>query len=1721
MASEGEEGKSEIRDPNLNEGLKEEAPLSENELLRRALEESKQREVKLEAKVSNLEEAMNRLLKMPEKKRETDSEESESEDTFEGEISVGGQKVYPIRPAEDSVDSQRKEKVGKPSKPAFVPTKFSGKYPEKAMQFLRQWERLLAAYPNWTDNERVNFFGLNLEERALAWFESIVKKKPRIKWQEIRQEFKKKYVEADDITTLESLKTRRQGPNESVADYHWAMEELCAMNNPNMSEKKKIGWFLSGLRDEFRVLLTQRNLSLDELVKNAQALEMKNPKKDAEKSKEGKEKKRSENLDSEKPKVDAIIKPSQTGKSDLEKRIADLEKMVAKLGKKQISNASNVPRQSNSQVQCYNCRQFGHYASRCPNPRTSYPIQSTPNVPVTPQVTNASTMPHASTNVIKMRTYVDDSDEDLPIRSMTDLPPLIEDPEDDSIENGDPNALDVLAPDTNPISPTISTMFEDDPDIDAQVEDFHEIKNEIDSNDVERSETNLKMQPIGVNGLIGDQVVDIIIDSGSGASFINENVLSNMDPSFIEEVATKSITFMTAGSDDMKISRKVRIRTNIGDTDRPICYFVHPDLAHSAILGNDFLRDDFVIDYRAHVIRNSDNLDIPWFYVGLIDEKKPSDLKLPEGIDLSSDDIPDDVKIMVGNSISKYPDVFATNNKAPGTTHAIEHKIELTSSIPIHQMPYRYSPQLREIIKKETDEMLKNGIIRRSNSAYASPVVLVPKPDGSHRTCIDYRKLNEVTIRDSFPLPLIDQILDAFHGAELWTLCDCASGYYQVPMREEDKPKTAFITHEGLFEFNVMPFGLSNAPSTFQRLMNSVLAELLWKNVIVYIDDIIIFSRKGENHAEILEKVFQKLRAAGIRLKASKCRFARRKIDILGFRISQDGQEVQSEKVRAVVKMRQPRSIREVQSFLGMANYYRKFIQNFAQIVRPLYDLTKKENEWNWTKEQQRAFEKVKLVLTNAPILAHPDFSKTFILETDASNFQIGAVLLQEGSDGKEHVIAYASRSLLPAEKNYSVIERETLALVWAMTKKFREYLLGAKCQVRTDHKPLTWLKKFADTSSKLMRWSLRLQEYDFDIEYKPGKNNESADALSRLELEVDETQGGGEKKIQENREEILGEDLEKIFFIQNWSDNKELARLQGQDEELEKILEKNSENLIKSEEGLWMRQWRKNLNRLTFTQVYLPKVLRAQVLERFHDDPLIGSHLGQAKTLEKIRQRFWWPTLAVDVENWIKSCLTCNTRKSPRTGPQGLLRPIPPGEAFELVAMDLVGPLPESKRGNTWLLVFSDQLSKWIEMRALPDATATRIADAYLEEVISRHGVPKKILTDQGSNFMSDVFEQVNKLLGVRHLKTSTYHPQTDFAERSNQTIINMISNYVNSNNDDWDEILPFARMAYMSSTNATIRQEPFLMLYGRLPTLPEDRVSNVENIESRVKNIDEKTYLRNLQRRLELVHSLARMDHEAVQGKNKKYYDEGRKNVEFEVGEKIYLHVPAIEKGSNKFSKKWFGPYEIVRKLNAVTYHVRAIDESGQLGQAEVVHVSRMKPYHDPKTLRRGLEEESKENTDLVESDNTYEVEKIVKHRETLDATKNKVTEYKVRWKGYRPRYDTWEPESNLDNAKEEIETYWRRIRENEKKSKKNKPAKEPKRRQPTRTVQGRTVSLVGRSVTPAEISEPFCPAQISVAFQEFPDPFPMLAESGKDYESSERAKRDKPFCAAVKGN
>ena len=906
----------------------------------------------------------------------------------------------------------------------------------------------------------------------------------------------------------------------------------------------------------------------------------------------------------------------------------------------------------------------------------------------------------------------------------------------------------------------------------------------------------------------------------------------------------------------------------------------------------------------------------------------PHNCEMPD-VDLTGADLSEAETEKLKQLIWEFRSIFAAEGSPPGRTGVVKHHIRVKGPPvrePLRRIPY----SLQETVSKEVKKMLQQGVIRESKSPWSSPVVMVKKKDGSWRFCIDFRKLNDSTERDAYPLPRIDATLESLAGSQFFSTLDLASGYWQVEVEESDREKTAFSTREGHFEFNVMPFGLTNAPPTFQRLMECVLAGLTYEQCLIYLDDIIVFSVSFEQHLERLKTVFQHVLKAGLKLKGKKCHFAKSEIRYLGHIVSRKGIQADPEKLRAVQEYPVPRNVTALRQFLGLTNYYRRFVQGYSSIAAPLHKLTAQSaGGYKWDKNCQATFEDLKQRLISPPILAYPDFQYPFTVATDASGLALGAVLSQE-VEGVERVVAFWSRQLNKAERNYSTIEREALAVV-AGIKEFFPYLYGRPFTVYTDHNPLTSLRGLKDTGGRLTRWLLYLQQFDLTVKYRAGKLNGNADGMSRRQCDTLESPTTIAQTVMGVTTHLGDPDLLKCEQNEDpFTKNILLSIKDG------KWLPPETERWSKYVviDGILCRQNRNSQN--PRTQVVIPKGLRSYIFEELH---IKSGHQGVHKTLEKVKERFFWPGYEQEIRDAVQRCDICQRRNHPVPAPQAPLGTISSNYPFQKISWDIMGPLPVTARGFKYILVITDLFSKWVEAFPLVATDSNTLAKVLVDEIVCRYGMSITIHSDQGSNFVGTVIRSLCAMMGIQRTQTTAYHPQGNGqVERFNRTLEQMLSKVVSDHQRDWDEHLQKVLFAYRTAIHDSTGYSPFLVTFGRSPNLPVDIILGRPSPLS----VDVPQFVQKTQTLLQSAFSQVHQNLQQAHHRQKQGADKGIAGEHLQVGDRVWLFVPAVKQGQcKKFTSRWKGPYTVINKTSPVNYRIQLIGGNQQL----TVHRNRLK--------------------------------------------------------------------------------------------------------------------------------------------------------------------------------
>ena len=922
-------------------------------------------------------------------------------------------------------------------------------------------------------------------------------------------------------------------------------------------------------------------------------------------------------------------------------------------------------------------------------------------------------------------------------------------------------------------------------------------------------------------------------------------------------------------------------------------------------------------------------------------EEAPRKEITPE--DFSLDHIPEPYQSQLRDMLMKHVNAFGTSLEDIKGTDVYEHHIELNDPTPAYKHPYRLPFAHRDIVKSEIDKLLASGIIEPTVSPYNAPIILVKKASGGHRLVSDLRLLNQKIKDDRYPNSFASDAIDQLAGCTVFSTLDLLSSFHQVPLAPSSRPYTAFTANNEHFQYRNIPFGLKTSSAALNRALQIALSGLQGIDAFLYVDDILLASRTYSEHLDKLDRVLTRLEETRFVLRPSKCSFMQRQIKYLGHIIDEHGVRPDPSKVQAVQDFPRPTNVKEVRQFLGICNFYAKHVHRFSELSTPLVNLTRKNVDFDWTDECETAFQSIKQSLVNYPVLRFPDFTKDFFLSTDASDFAISAVLEQQhGTD--LHPVAFISRQLNKAERNYSTTEKECLAIYWAF-EKLRCYLLGHFTHVITDHLPLRGLFKATNPGGRLTRWSLKLSAYDFDITYLPGRLNVKADVLSRIKTDP------------QSKTDFLGYVSATVFEHEGWTREK-IKTEQRKDPKLIPIIDRLSgkvtdkkdlqlheqlSNYFLSSDGLlYHASTQNNKTRPFVDQLVVPEPMKPSIIQKYHDTIWSG-HLKFEKTLQKIRLSFFWKHMYTDVQKYVNSCRLCMERhahKSIKRAP--LQRTLTPAYPMHISSFDIVGPLKTSYRGNTHYLSWLDHFSRFPEAIPLSETTTEAVATAFVEQIISRYGISKILLSDRGSNFTSKLMQSICKLLGVKRILSSPRHPQANGrVERLHSTLSNILSHFVDSSQRNWDEVLPLALFAVRSSVNRSTGDTPAQIFTGRdliLPLevdtqLPFDPFASID------------TYRDLLHKHLSALHEVVRSNNEAAILAQERSHPNQETAPSISEGMLVYLHNPQFKTGlTRKLQKVNRGPYRVLHMTSPVNARIQHITNPADV---QLVHIDRLRKF------------------------------------------------------------------------------------------------------------------------------------------------------------------------------
>ena len=917
-------------------------------------------------------------------------------------------------------------------------------------------------------------------------------------------------------------------------------------------------------------------------------------------------------------------------------------------------------------------------------------------------------------------------------------------------------------------------------------------------------------------------------------------------------------------------------------------------------------------------------------------------------------------QIRVDNELREVIEVFLLKNKEAfafsdnelqGTDLSVV-EIDTGTHDPINIRPYRIPLGQRDLVSDKIDDLLEAGLICRSNSPWNFPIVIVEKkpdkPGGEpqKRMCVDFRALNQIVHIRSFPIPLIDDILANLKGTTFFTTLDMRSGYHQIPLSKHASDRCAFSCFKGKYQYKVLPYGLKNSGNEFQSMVNRLLKGHE-SHAMAYVDDILIFTKGSlKDHLMRVQDVLDRLKKHNLKLKLSKCQWAMKEITYLGFVVNQHGVAPCADKIKAIKTLQPPSNVRQTRGLLRCASYYRRFIPRFAELSEPLVALTRKFARFKWSDECQTAFEKIKQQLTVIPMLAYPDPNEDYILYTDASDMAIGSVLVQK-TNGKEWIpgipnekpIYFVSHKLSKAQvKSYSTIEKEMFAIHYSLNK-LHFYLYNAKFTIKTDHQPLKYLFTAEQKNRRVQSWAMNINSYNCTIEYISGRENVTADLLSRsppdnesenenLEVEVNYGNSPYEVAVLNSNKfepkdfmEVSPGDIQTVEENNEYGlmDEFDIKQEQEKDESIMDIKQKLTTN--RNEAALFKKFILKkevvyyitNVDDFPQLRLYVPKHLTNSVMKQYHDD---NGHMGTRKVYLTIREKYYWPNLYKELHDKIEKCIICK-----QTNMQQLKAPVQltnnPPYPMAVLQLDLSGPHRKTLAGNLYIATFICMYSGWIESFSIPDKSAQSVIECLLEYILPRHSCCLAIQTDNGSEFCNQYFEDILRKFNIKHIRSSVYSPRTcGQVERSHKSLNSVLSKLMKDHVDTWDLYLNSALMALRTHVSNTTMMSPFKILYNRDAVLPIDNL-----LMPREKTNSEDYHELAFQSIHKIFMDVVKNTRKAKKQRNK-IANLKRKDQNFKVGDSVYLKN---FRKSTKLDKSWLTHFVITEKNGPVSFKVR----------------------------------------------------------------------------------------------------------------------------------------------------------------------------------------------------
>lgn len=991
------------------------------------------------------------------------------------------------------------------------------------------------------------------------------------------------------------------------------------------------------------------------------------------------------------------------------------------------------------------------------------------------------------------------------------------------------------------------------------------------------------------------------MDSGAFRSFITQDVANKLKGHRKVITSPCNIRCTTAQQQIFTATELITVLISIDKFTWKFEFVVAPSLAAPVILGCDFINKTKLVPYIFYGYVFFDFM--PHYKIPLLKNEEQQNIVHFNGIQID-----DEIRGKIENLLEKHKEVVT---ERLGKTNILNYEIKLTDNVPVRSRFYPLSPPKAAEMEAHINQLLDKGIIEKSSSPYASPAFLVDKASGGKRLCCDYRAVNKKIVYDSYPMPSIESVFQYLGGARYFSIVDLNSSFHQIPLSDESKPVTAFISPFGLFQYKYVPFGLCVSPQSLNRVVDMIFGDIKYKYIIPFVDDICVFSKDKESHVQHLDEVLTRLGKAGLTVNPKKLKLCQESVQFLGYNISYSGLAVDPDKISVVVNYPEPKNLKQLKTFLGMTSFYAKFIPRYSELAEPLNSLKKKDAKYVWGPKQVEAFGRLKQQLVSPNVLRFPDFSKKFILQSDASGTALGAVLQQE-VDGALAPVCYASRTLSSAERRHTVYELECAAAVFGVTK-FKQYLEVAPFEIQTDNAALSWLFEHPKQIGKLGRWILLLSRFKFNIKHIKGSCNNVADCLSRM---------------YEGTEEV------NCYALQDYPvTNDSLARHQINDKFCNDIIiQINGGTTVpkyKMKNELLCRQ----IGKTNKWRIVLPNHLKKIILNYYHDQDIAG-HLGITKTLNRITSIFWWKNAYTDIKEYVRSCLPCQTSKPLNKKPVGLMSSTVPTETWERVYIDYKGPFPTSKNGNKYILVILDGYSKWVQLIAVRAATAANTVRALSRLVWANYGPPRTIVSDNATHFTADVFKQMCQVWGINDVKISPYYPQANAAERVNRNLSVMLNIYCRKTKSVWDESLPNFQLALNTAVHESSNCTPSSIFLGREIRSPLENKWELDKIisDELTHNHEQRTEARNLN---------------TAHERQEYYYNNRRRANTFNVGQQVLAKCFPLTNADRgvcaAFCPRWSGPYTI----KDITNGQAKITKPNSNNFVKRVNISQLKPY------------------------------------------------------------------------------------------------------------------------------------------------------------------------------